>query len=180
MPNLTFGPPVIKTLRPYTTLPFDVHLMVTNAESTLDAYRTAGANHITVHAEACTHLHRTLCRIRELGATAGVSLNPATPLHVIEHVLDQVDLVLLMSVNPGFGGQSFIPETLPKLHRLKEMIGNRAIEIEVDGGVNLKNADTLVHAGASVLVAGSAIFGTPDAPNDVCATIKAFKQVACS
>ncbi|MFM7468753.1 MAG: ribulose-phosphate 3-epimerase [Vampirovibrionales bacterium] len=158
VPNLTFGPPVIKALRPHTTLPFDVHLMITNAEHTLEAYREAGADIITVHVEACTHLQRTLTHIKSLGAKAGVSLNPATPLSTIEEVLDDIDLVLIMSVNPGFGGQSFIPQALRKVEKLHQLRENRPFLIEVDGGVTPLNSRRLYEAGADVLVAGSAVF----------------------
>lgn len=162
VPNLTWGPPVIKTLRAHSKLPFDVHLMITNADQYLDAYRDAGADIITVHAEACHHLHRTVSRIRELGAKAGVSLNPATPVQAIQHVLDDIDLVLIMSVNPGFGGQSFIPHTLDKLRQVKAMVGQRPIWIEVDGGVKPTNAGEIQQAGANALVAGSAVFNAAD------------------
>lgn len=162
VPNLTFGPPVIAALRPHTALPLDVHLMVTNPDEHLAEYRNAGADILTVHAEACTHLHRTLGRIRELGAKAGVSLNPATPLSAIEHVLDQIDLILIMSVNPGFGGQSFIPQSLEKLKQTKALVGHRPIWIEVDGGVSPVNAAQVRAAGAQVLVAGNAVFKATD------------------
>lgn len=158
VPNLTFGPPVIKALRQHSTLPFDVHLMITNAESTLEAYRDAGADIITVHVEACTHLQRTLSEIRKLGAKAGVSLNPATSLNTIEEVLDDLDLVLIMSVNPGFGGQRFIPQMLKKVEKLHTMREDRPFLIEVDGGVDPQNSRLLYEAGADVLVAGSAVF----------------------
>ncbi|MFN8614658.1 MAG: ribulose-phosphate 3-epimerase [Vampirovibrionales bacterium] len=158
VPNLTFGPPVIAALRSHTLLPLDVHLMVTNPDEHLAEYRKAGADILTVHAEACTHLHRTLCRIRELGAKAGVALNPATPLSAIEHVLDAVDLILIMSVNPGFGGQSFIPHSLEKLCQAKALVQNRPIWIEVDGGISPSNAAEVRAAGAQVLVAGNAVF----------------------
>lgn len=160
VPNLTFGPPVIRSLRPHSTLPFDVHLMIEHPDQFLADYRNAGADILTVHAEACTHLHRTLSHIKELGALAGVSLNPATPLSAIEEVLDTVDLVLIMSVNPGFGGQQFIPQALNKLARLKEMIAGRPVFIEVDGGIAPDNAAEVRQAGAQVLVAGSALFGS--------------------
>ncbi|MEB3207078.1 MAG: ribulose-phosphate 3-epimerase [Vampirovibrionales bacterium] len=162
VPNLTFGPPVLQKLRQYSSLPFDVHLMITEPDRHLKAFRDAGADWITVHAEACTHLHRTLQTIRALGAKAGVSLNPATDESPLKYVLDDLDLILIMSVNPGFGGQSFIPATFEKLRRVREMVGNRAIEISVDGGVSPKNSKQLSQAGASVLVAGSAIFNQPD------------------
>lgn len=162
VPNLTFGPPIIKAMRPHSKLPFDVHLMVERPDDLLENYIQAGADWVTVHAEASVHLHRTLSRIRSLGAKAGVALNPATPLCLIQHVLDELDLVLLMSVNPGFGGQSFIPEVLVKARELVRMKGDRPIEISVDGGVSPKNAQALKEAGVTVLVAGSSVFGAPD------------------
>jgi ribulose-phosphate 3-epimerase len=162
VPNLTLGPPIIKALRPHSTLPFDVHLMVTHPDDYLQAYVDAGANIITVHAEAVTHLHRTLCAIRDLGCQAGVSLNPATPVAAIENVLDQLDLVLVMSVNPGFGGQSFIPQTLPKLQQLKALVADRPIFIEVDGGITPANVQPVLDAGANAIVAGSAVFNSSD------------------
>jgi len=162
VPNLTIGPVVIKALRPHTQLPFDVHLMITSPDDYLKNYADAGANILTVHVEVCPHLHRTLSTIRSLGCKAGVSLNPATPLSTIEHVLDQLDLILIMSVNPGFGGQTFIPNTLKKLQDMQALIGNRPIHIEVDGGVSPQNAASILAAGANVLVAGSAIFRAED------------------
>jgi len=164
VPNLTFGPPVLRALRPHTTLFFDAHLMIERPERWIEEYRAAGADGITVHAEACVHLHRCLAQIRATGARVGVSLNPATPLSALEESLDSVDLVLLMSVNPGFGGQAFIPQTLSKVRRLREMCTARALslDIQVDGGINIHNAPALREAGASVLVAGSAVFGAPD------------------
>lgn len=167
VPNLTIGPPVIKALRKCTALPFDVHLMIEKPERYLADFRNAGADVITVHAEACTHLHRTLCAIRELGAQAGVSLNPATPVSVIENVLDELDLILIMSVNPGFGGQVFIPQALTKLAQVSKMIDGRPIHLEVDGGVTPKNAAEIRAAGANVLVAGSAVFKAQDMPQAI-------------
>ena len=158
VPNLTFGPPVIKALRHVTDKVFDAHLMVSNPDALLDAYAGAGAEIITVHAEACAHLDRTLSRIRELGCRAGVSLNPHTPADVLRHVLDRLDLVLVMTVNPGFGGQAFIAPMLDKIATIREMTGGRDITIEVDGGINLETASQVVAAGATALVAGSAIF----------------------
>lgn len=158
VPNLTFGPPVIKALRKMTDKTFDAHLMVSNPDALLDAYADAGAEIITVHAEACPHLDRTLSRIRELGCRAGVSLNPHTPADVLRHVLDRLDLVLVMTVNPGFGGQSFIAPMLDKIATIREMTAGRDITIEVDGGVNLETAGQVAAAGANALVAGSAIF----------------------
>jgi ribulose-phosphate 3-epimerase len=163
VPNLTFGPPVITALRKTTRLPFDTHLMIEEPERWVDTYRQAGADVITVHAEACRPLPETLRRIRGLGALAGVSINPATPLSAIEEVLGDVDLILLMSVNAGFGGQSFIPETVGRIRavaaRLKDL-HSRAV-IEVDGGIDSRTARLVVEAGASVLVAGSYIFHAP-------------------
>jgi len=162
VPNLTIGPPVIQSLRPYSALPFDVHLMITQPERYISDFRQAGADIITVHAEACTHLHRTLSHIRELGAKAGVSINPGTPVSVLTSIIDQLDLILVMSVNPGFGGQSFIPYTLEKLRQVKTLISDRPIHIEVDGGISPQNAHSVREAGATVLVAGSSVFNSTD------------------
>ena len=162
VPNLTFGPPVIAAIRRHTAKPFDVHLMIEPAQPYLAAYAEAGADIITVHAEADRHLDRSLQVIRGLGRKAGVSLNPATPESVIEHVLDRLDLILVMSVNPGFGGQSFIPGALEKIRRIRAMIASRPIELEVDGGVNAETAPAVIAAGADVLVAGSAVFSGSD------------------
>ncbi|MFN3648100.1 MAG: ribulose-phosphate 3-epimerase [Armatimonadota bacterium] len=162
VPNLTFGPPVIQALRPFTKKPFDVHLMVERPEELIPEYVKAGADLITVHVEACRHLHRTLTWLREQRVSPGVVLNPATPLSAIEEVIPDVDLVLIMSVNPGFGGQGFIPQSVDKIRRLREMLdraGSRA-EISVDGGIAPDTAGQVVEAGASVLVSGSAIFGS--------------------
>lgn len=160
VPNLTIGPVVIKALRPKSQLLFDVHLMINNPDRYLRDYRNAGADLITVHAETCPHLHRSIQAIKETGAKAGVALNPHTPLNVIEYVLEDLDLVLLMSVNPGFGGQKFIPNILPKITLLKEWAQARKPElyIQVDGGINPDTAPLVVEAGANVLVAGSAVF----------------------
>ena len=158
VPNLTFGAPVVRDIRPVTNKPLDVHLMINPAAPYLHEFANAGADLITVHAEADTHLHRSLQVIRSLGKKAGVSLNPSTPETVIENVLDSVDLILVMSVNPGFGGQSFIVSQLEKIRRVRDMIGNRPIELEVDGGVNAGNVASVIEAGANVIVAGSAIF----------------------
>ncbi len=167
VPNLTIGPAVIKALRPHTAKTFDVHLMIEPVDAFLAAYAEAGADIITVHAEASKHLDRTLQAIRTLGKKAGVSLNPATPERVIEYVLDRLDLVLVMSVNPGFGGQSFIPAQLEKIARLKAMIGDRPITLEVDGGVTPAIARQCVAAGATALVAGSAVFHGGDYANNI-------------
>lgn len=158
VPNLTLGPPIIKALRPHSRLPFDVHLMIEQPDRYLADFKEAGADILTVHAEACPHLHRTLSEIRRLGCKAGVSLNPATPVRVLENVLDELDLILIMSVNPGFGGQRFIPRSLEKIAEARQLIGNRPIHLEVDGGVSPKNAEAVRNAGADVLVAGSAVF----------------------
>lgn len=158
VPNITFGPPVIGAIRGSSKQIFDCHLMIAPADPYLEAFAKAGAEIITVHAEAGPHLDRSLQAIRALGCRAGVSLNPGTHESAIEHVLDRVDLVLLMTVNPGFGGQAFIPAQLEKIRRVREMIGNRPIDLEVDGGVTPETAGLVVAAGANVLVAGSAVF----------------------
>lgn len=158
VPNITFGPPVIAALRPHTDKIFDCHLMIEPVDSFLEAFAKAGSDIITVHAEATKHLDRSLQAIRALGKKAGVSLNPHTPESVIEYVLDRLDLVLLMTVNPGFGGQAFIPSVVEKVARVKAMIGARPIDIEIDGGVTPETAPAVVAAGATVLVAGSAVF----------------------
>jgi ribulose-phosphate 3-epimerase len=158
VPNITFGPPVIKAVRGASNKIFDVHLMIAPADPYLAAFADAGADIITVHAEAGPHLDRSLQAIRALGKKAGVSLNPGTPESVIEHVLDRLDLILLMTVNPGFGGQAFIPAVLEKISRVKAMVGARPIDIEVDGGVTVETAALVTKAGANVLVAGSAVF----------------------
>lgn len=158
VPNITFGPPVIKAIRDRTDKVFDCHLMITPADPYLAAFAEAGCDIITVHAEAGPHLDRSLQAIRNLGKKAGVSLNPSTPESVIEYVLDRLDLVLLMTVNPGFGGQAFIPSVIDKVKRVKAMIGSRPIDIEIDGGVTPETAPLVVAAGANVLVAGSAVF----------------------
>lgn len=162
VPNLTIGPMVVKAIRPHTNKPLDVHLMIDPAQPFLKEYADAGADIITVHAEADKHLDRSLQAIKDLGKKAGVSLNPGTPESAIEYVLDRLDLILVMSVNPGFGGQSFMPSQLPKIKRIREMIGDRPIELEVDGGVNTDTIKSVVDAGADVLVAGSAVFKGDD------------------
>lgn len=163
VPSISFGMPVIKSLRKYSNQVFDVHLMIESPERYLEEFKAAGADIITVHAEAAKHLHRTVTRIKEPGLKAGVSINPATPLSAIELVLSEVDMVLIMSVNPGFGGQKFIPFTLDKIRKLREIAPD--IDIEVDGGVNQDNVAELVKAGANVLVAGTAVFGGDIAEN---------------
>jgi len=158
VPNLTFGPPLIKALRPHSQKTFDTHLMVSNPDALLADYAAAGSDIITVHAEACQHLDRTLSQIRELGCRAGVAVNPHTPIQGLQHVLDRLDLILVMTVNPGFGGQSFIAAMLDKIAAVKAMIGDRPIIIEVDGGITADNAGKVFAAGARALVAGSAVF----------------------
>ena len=164
VPNLTIGPPVIKALDAVTRLPLDVHLMVQEPDALLPAFIEAGSDNLTVHVEACRHLHRTIQTIKEAGVRASVVLNPATPLYALEEILPELHMVLLMSVNPGFGGQRFIPSTLDKIRALKQQITARGLQvaIEVDGGVNPSNARAIREAGADVLVAGTAIFGQPD------------------
>jgi ribulose-phosphate 3-epimerase len=162
VPNLTFGPQVVRAIRPCSRKCFDTHLMVSPVDPYLGAFAEAGADRIVVHAEATAHLDRTLQAIQGLGKLAGVSLNPATPASAVEHVLDRIDLVLVMTVNPGFGGQKFIPAMLEKIRRLKAMIAGRGIRIQVDGGITPETAPLAVEAGASVLVAGSAVFGAGD------------------
>ncbi len=164
VPNITIGPLIVEAARRATTLPLDVHLMIEEPDRYLEAFVSAGADIVTVHAEACVHLHRTVQRIRELGARAGVAINPATPVDALEEVLPYVDLVLVMSVNPGFGGQSYIPTSTDKLARARSMldrIGSNA-ELQVDGGVDAARAPVVANAGASVAVAGSAVFGHAD------------------
>jgi ribulose-phosphate 3-epimerase len=160
VPNITIGPAVVKALRPHSSLPFDVHLMISPVDLYLEAFAEAGADILTVHPESGPHLHRTIQRIKALGKQAGVSLNPASPVELVEQVLGDIDLILVMSVNPGFGGQSFITSQLKKIERLRRMIDDsgRTIHLEVDGGVDTGNAATVVAAGADVLVAGTASF----------------------
>jgi ribulose-phosphate 3-epimerase len=167
VPNLTIGPPVIEALRKRTRLPLDLHLMVEDPDPYLDTYVRAGGTVVTVHVEACPHVHRTLGRIRELGARAGVALNPGTPTTALDYVLDAADVVLVMSVNPGFGGQAFIPATYAKLVDLKNRVGERPIEVSVDGGVKLEHCRALALRGATTLVAGSAIFSATDPAAEV-------------
>ena len=164
VPNITIGPMIVEAAKRSTRLPLDVHLMISNPDQYIDIFRQSGADIITVHAEAVDHLHRSVQSIREAGARTGVSLNPATPLQVIEYILDELDMVLVMTVNPGFGGQEFIPEAIPKIERLREMIQQRGLntEIEVDGGINLDTIGPVSAAGATIFVAGSAIFHSKD------------------
>ena len=178
VPNLTIGPAVVKALRPHSTLPFDVHLMVAPVDPWLEAYREAGADILSVHPESGPHLHRTLGTIRGLGAKAGIVFNPATPLSILEEVVDLVDLVLIMSVNPGFGGQKFIDSALTKIARARAILDRAGspAHLQVDGGVVAANAGACVAAGADALVAGSSVFkGGPDAYAD---NIKALKAAA--
>ena len=158
VPNLTFGPPVIKSLRHLTKLPFDVHLMVSNPDVLLDEYVNAGANIITVHVEACNHLARTLNYIKSKGCKAGVAINPHTDIQFIENVIEDLDLILVMTVNPGFGGQKFINSMVKKISLVKEIISNRDIFLEVDGGITKENSKAVINAGANVLVAGTSVF----------------------
>jgi len=176
VPNITIGPLVVKAARKVTEKPLDVHLMISDADSYIDDFIDAGADWITVHVEACTHLQRTLSEIRKNGLMAGAVLNPATPLETLEFVLDDLDLVMLMSVNPGFGGQSFIPASIEKIHRLKSMIDRRGLDIgiEVDGGMSETTIGAAAAAGANIFVAGSAIYGS-DSYGD---TIRKLRQRA--
>lgn len=173
VPNLTIGPPVVAALRKVTRVPFDVHLMIANPGEMVTPFVKAGADIITVHAETAPHLHRLVQTIREQGVKAGVSLNPSTPLAAVEEVLDAVDMVLVMSVNPGFGGQKFIPSAVDKIRRLKAILDTRrlTVDIEVDGGIVPENARQVTAAGANILVAGSAVYGAPD----MAAAIKALR-----
>jgi ribulose-phosphate 3-epimerase len=177
VPNITIGPAVVAALRPHTTKTLDVHLMVAPVDAYIEAFAKAGSDIITVHAEAGPHLDRTLQLIRSLGKKAGVALNPSTPPEVIEYVLDRLDLVLVMSVNPGFGGQAFIPAVVEKIARVREMIGARPIHIEVDGGVNAETAALCSRAGADVLVAGNAVFSGGRYAENI-ATIRASAETA--
>ena len=162
VPNLTFGPPIIKSIRPYSKKPFDAHLMVTNPDDLLEEYVAAGVDMITVHKEVTPHLDRTLTRIRNLGCKAGVSINPGTSLSGLEFLLEKLDLILVMSVNPGFGGQSFINSSIDKITAVKDLVSSKPINIQVDGGINSEIAPQVIKAGANVLVAGSAIFSGSD------------------
>ena len=162
VPNLTFGPPIIKSIRPYSEKPFDAHLMVTTPDDLLEEYVAAGVNMITVHKEVTPHLDRTLTRIRNLGCKAGVSINPGTSLSGLEFLLEKLDLILIMSVNPGFGGQSFINSSIDKIIAVRDLVSCKPINIQVDGGINNEIAPQVIKAGANVLVAGSAIFSGSD------------------
>lgn len=178
VPNISFGLVVLEAVRKICEKPVDVHLMIVEPEKYISDFRKAGADVITVHAEACTHLHRTIHQIKETGAKAGVALNPHTPVSILENVIEDLDLVLVMSVNPGFGGQKFIYQTLPKTRQVKEMIvtANSQALIEIDGGVGLQNAEVLLQAGADVLVAGNSVFGAKD-PEATIRQLKAFEAV---
>ncbi|MEX0736611.1 MAG: ribulose-phosphate 3-epimerase [Bacteroidota bacterium] len=161
VPNLTFGPMVVSALRKLTKLPLDVHLMIVEPENHLEQFRHAGADHIIIHQEACIHLHRTIARIKELGAKAGVAINPATPCSTLTEILPDLDIILMMSVNPGFGGQRFIPGTLRKVAEARSMASSLGLDIriEVDGGIDTTTAPKVVKAGADVLIAGTSVFG---------------------
>jgi ribulose-phosphate 3-epimerase len=174
VPNITFGMFIIEAIAKMATKPLDVHLMIVEPEKYIEQFKSVGADVITVHYEACPHLHRTLQQIKATGAKAGVALNPHTPVSVLEDLIEDIDLVCLMSVNPGFGGQRFIYQTIPKIRKLREMIvtANASTLIEIDGGVGLQNAESLLQAGADVLVAGSSVFSAKDPE----ATIKALKS----
>jgi ribulose-phosphate 3-epimerase len=174
VPSISFGVPIIKSIRPMSKLFFDVHLMIEDPDRYIDDFVKAGADNITVHVEACKHLNRTISKIKELGVKASVSLNPATPLSVLDYVLEDVDMVLLMSVNPGFGGQSFIPFTLDKIKTLRTMAKEKHLEldIQVDGGITIANVEKVIEAGANVLVAGTAVFG-----GDIKKNVEDFKQI---
>ncbi|NMA98124.1 MAG: ribulose-phosphate 3-epimerase [Phyllobacteriaceae bacterium] len=179
VPNISFGAPIMKAVRGVTDKVFDCHLMIAPADHYLADFAKAGADIITVHAEAGPHLHRSLQAIRALGKKAGVSINPATPVSVLEHVINDIDLLLIMSVNPGFGGQSFIPESLTKIRQAKALIGGRDIDLEVDGGVTADNAAEIARAGANVLVAGSAVYAGNDT-STYAGRIKAIRGAATS
>lgn len=175
VPNITIGPLVAKALRPKSKMIFDVHLMIENPDNYINDFVKAGADIISVHAEACRHLNRTVQNIKNNGIKAAIAINPATPLECLDYILEDIDMVLLMSVNPGFGGQSFIPNVLGKIEKLRNTINKRNlnVDIEVDGGVNLNNLRQVVDAGANIIVAGSAIFGS----NDIFETVREFKRI---
>ena len=180
VPNLTFGPPLVKAIRPHVTTVLDVHLMIAPVDPFIEAFAQAGADIISVHPEAGAHTHRTLQAIRATGAKAGIALNPGTPAEAAEYLLDLCDLVLVMTVNPGFGGQAFIASQLDKIRRLRAMIGDRPVHLQVDGGITPETAPMVVEAGADVLVAGSAVFkgGSPDNPDAYGANIRALRDAA--
>lgn len=174
VPSISFGMPVIASIRKHTKLIFDVHLMVEEPIRYLEDFKEVGADIITIHAEACKHLHKTITKIKELGCKVGVSLNPSTPLDVLEYVLNEIDMVLIMSVNPGFGGQAFIPETFLKIKDLKEMASRKgaSIDIQVDGGISMDNVEDVISAGANVIVSGTSIFS-----GDIQDNIKKYKEI---
>jgi ribulose-phosphate 3-epimerase len=176
VPNITFGPNIVKTIKKLTDIPLDVHLMISEPQKYIESFIQAGANYLTIHQEADIHLHRAIELIRSSGAKPGVSINPSTPVDLLDEILNEVDMVLIMSVNPGFGGQKFIPNSLNKLSRLKEMVQQRNLEtlIEVDGGVNFDNLRDIVNSGANVIVIGNSIFASPNIPE----TTKKFKSLA--
>jgi len=176
VPNITFGASIVASLRPWTQLPLDVHLMIEHPEHYIPDFADSGANIITVHIEACPHLHRTIQLIKKLGVKAGVALNPATSLNSIDAIIPQVDLILIMSVNPGFGGQAFIPETLEKIARLRSMLDNKKMdaELEVDGGITTNNASRIVQAGANVLAIGASMF---NAKEGISQTLQKFREI---
>lgn len=178
VPNITFGMFIVEAIGKLARKPLDVHLMIVEPEKYIEAFRKAGAHVITVHYEACPHLHRTIHQIKETGALAGVAINPHTPVHLLEDVIEDIDLVCLMSVNPGFGGQKFIYQSLPKTKKLRELIDTRNSKalIEIDGGVGLQNAESLLQAGADVLVAGNSVFASQD-PLATIRALKAFEPV---
>lgn len=177
VPNITLGPPIVKAVKAHTSLPLDVHLMIENPERYIPEFAASGANVITVHAEACVHLHRVVHQIKELGLLAGVAINPGTPASAVREVLEDVDMVLVMTVNPGFGGQSFIPNTLKKIRQIREWareVNHTSLRIEVDGGIAEATAPLVAEAGADVLVAGNAVFGR----SDRAAAIKTIREAA--
>ena len=178
VPNITFGPPIVKAIRKHTKRVFDVHLMIENPDRYIEDFYNAGADIITVHAEACTHLHRTIQAIKGLGIKAGVALNPATDLSVLNYILEDLDMVLIMTVNPGFGGQSFIEKSLDKIKALDLMIKQtgKKIDIQVDGGIGLDNVKDVIKAGATSIVAGSAVFNTEDPKQTIQQFLEIFNQ----
>jgi ribulose-phosphate 3-epimerase len=175
VPNITFGPMMVKTIHRLTKLPLDVHLMITEPEKYIDKFVESGADYLTIHQEATIHLHRSITHIKSLGAKAGVSLNPSTPVHLLSDILDIVDMVLIMSVNPGFGGQRFIESSLQKIASVKQTVCSKNLNtlIEVDGGINYDNVEKIVSNGANMLVIGNSIFDSPDIPN----AVKKFKEI---
>lgn len=174
VPNISFGPPVIEAIRPLTKLPFDVHLMIEDPDRYLEAFRASGADRITVHQETCRHLHRTVARIRELGASPGICINPATPVSVLAPIVDQVDLILVMSVNPGFGGQKFIAGSYDKLRQVRALTSRQDLHIQIDGGIDASNIHSCVDAGANTFVAGTSVFRAPD----VAAAVRRLRSAA--